>query len=467
MAVWRLKLKVDDNGNTKRVQSGSFGFHQRGAELSARVHRRVTGWNYHQRVAMGVQLEPISQSSFEQYGPWHFRDSRFQPNERVDLGAALLRAAALPALNDLRELSARVSKPEGRFLELTEKATSSRSSPVIITPSTPVAVNKSDGDVDISSPPGPCLALDRFGYHPVKGATFTFTPSTLPVRPRPNLKRRRPDSDVDGYNTASMSCKKRRLLRHLVTSRLSAPFSLPATHILNREVVASGDKRFLKLAAIMAARKLQSQPPPPPQVSPDSFLRRQAIFNRCRLRMATEGMARGGGGSSGPDTQARHPASQHASFALMRALHPSTGESASVMPSVSPQPSACAPAKPVVTPSSPPSRSPPLGPTASGASPTRLRIPSPRLRPLRSPELRGTPPALPLDDIEDLDDDGVAFPTSVHESRYGDEPDEVYADFGLIFGVGGEGDESDEEGPVEQFEDYMDDLDGIPWNARC
>jgi len=76
---------------------------------------------------------------------------------------------------------------------------------------------------------------------------------------------------------------------------------------------------------------------------------------------------------------------------------------------------------------------------------------------------------LGLDEIEDLDDDGVAFPTSEHESRYGDEPDEVYADFGLIFGGGGgDSDMSDEEGSSgDQFEDYMDDLDGIPWNARC
>ncbi|KAK0736434.1 hypothetical protein B0T21DRAFT_383965 [Apiosordaria backusii] len=426
---------------------------------------------------MGVQLEPIGQSSFEQYGPWHFRDTRFQQNERVDLGAALLRAAALPALNDLRELSTRTNQADGRFLELTEKASSSKSPSIApqgpssfttITPPTPAIIDKSDDGLDVTSSE-PFLTFDKFVY-PVKGVTFTFTPSSLPVRPRPNLKRRRPDSDVDGYNTASMGCKKRRLLRQFVTSRLSAPFSLPATHILNREAVASGDKRFLKLAAIMATRKLQPQPPPPPQVSPSSFLRRQAIFNRCRLRMASEGTTRGEGGSNGPEVQARavfvqQPGTEGAGLGMMRAFHPSAGASTPII-SVSPQPPSCIP-KPVAAPSSPPNQSPPLGPTASGASPTRLRIPSPRLRPLRSPELRVTRPALALDDIEDLDDDSVAFPTSVHESRYGDEPDEVYADFGLIFGGGGDGDASDEEGSAEQFEDYMDDLDGIPWNARC
>ncbi len=72
--------------------------------------------------------------------------------------------------------------------------------------------------------------------------------------------------DVDGPNTDAVGCKKRRLLRHLITSRLSQPFSLPATHILNREAVASGDKRLLKLAAIMSARRMAAQHSPPTAV---------------------------------------------------------------------------------------------------------------------------------------------------------------------------------------------------------
>jgi hypothetical protein len=96
-----------------------------------------------------------------------------------------------------------------------------------------------------------------------------------------------------------------------------------------------------------------------------------------------------------------------------------------------------------------------------------------------------TRPLVPLEDIlvEDLDsadDDSVAFPTSEHESRYGlDEDDSeegevgVYADFSVIFGGGG-GDNEEEDDGFEDgggggdcFEDYMDDLDGIPWGARC
>jgi hypothetical protein len=79
---------------------------------------------------------------------------------------------------------------------------------------------------------------------------------------------------------------------------------------------------------------------------------------------------------------------------------------------------------------------------------------------------------VPLEDLDDLDyhdEDSMAFPTSEHESRYDDEPEEVYADFSIIFG-GGDGEASDDEGSGagrDHFEDYMDDLDGIPWGTRC
>lgn len=82
----------------------------------------------------------------------------------------------------------------------------------------------------------------------------------------------------------------------------------------------------------------------------------------------------------------------------------------------------------------------------------------------------------------------MAFPTADLEGRYvyGDDDDEegeaegVYADFSVIFGNGGNkngdgeasgdgttasGDGRDQEGDC--FEDYMDDLDGIPWGGTC
>jgi hypothetical protein len=136
---------------------------------------------------------------------------------------------------------------------------------------------------------------------------------------------------------------------------------------------------------------------------------------------------------------------------------------------------------------SPPPSPKSLRPVDSSISGLRLP-PSPRLRPLT----RGSPrrPSLyrPLDDEElaDADDGEVAFPTSEHESRYEgtDDLDDVYADFSVIFGGSGlrEGDgagelDDEDDGPVggmafgddgggEGFEDYMDELDGIPWGSR-
>lgn len=423
---------------------------------------------------MGVQLEPVSQGSFEQYGPWHFRDTRFQQDQRVDLGAVFLRAAALPALNDLCEASKVLTSndlPQG----LADKSSSQRHSQ----PASWDASSSSSSASRVSVPPPPPLheihhEPKSSAPQPAQNRTFvrfvplaekvvlSFPLRELPVSPRPNLKRRRPDTDVDGFNTANLSCKKRRLLRHLITSRLSEPFSLPASHILNREVVASGDKRFLKLAAIMATRRLQPQPPPLPPTDPSSLMRRQAVFNRYRLRMCAEAAARGipQGAALAPRTVIPHQvnpgmglfpmgSSRHVPPVAVAGPSGHQGQDHALKTGVGIRP-------------------PPTGSTlspAAGPASSRLRIPSPRLRPLRSPELRVTRPAVALDDLEDLDDDSMAFPTSEHESRYEDEPDDVYADFGIIFGGGGDG--SDDEGGVEQFEDYMDDLDGIPWNARC
>lgn len=88
-------------------------------------------------------------------------------------------------------------------------------------------------------------------------------------------------------------------------------------------------------------------------------------------------------------------------------------------------------------------------------------------------------------DGDGLDDDELSFPATDYSDDFlENESDEVYTDFGAIFGGGGGGvgDEAGE-GEVagetrasageaergnggEHFEDYMDDLDGIPWGAR-
>ncbi|KAK4237619.1 hypothetical protein C8A03DRAFT_44548 [Achaetomium macrosporum] len=449
---------------------------------------------------MGLQLEPVTQA-LEQYGPWHFRDVRFRQDHRAELQAALLQTAAIPGLSDtLREISKAgradchsSSRPEVTLPVLgepepTAQEFSGRSSPGRCTPA---ATADKIGRSLFPTTLHPFLGFRQIVPSGEDAVTFSLSAPAPP--PRPCLKRRRPATDVDGPGTYSLSCKKRRLLRHLITSRLSQPFSLPATYILNRESVATGDKRFVKLAAIMSARRLnsavtaQSHPPAlqSQQPSPSTWLRRAAVLNRLRSRVCAEVAERG-------QVQVADLAAKAAVFQQGHGNSVFVGGRYLVtMTNVNQSPTAAAPMTPgprgvphsSSCPSPPPNSSagamlsPPglrLQPSIHVPTPgppptcgTCLRIPNPKLRPLRSPELRVTRPLVPLEDIEELDNDGVAFPTSEHESRYEDEPEEVYADFSVIFG-GGDGDDSDEEGGGrDHFEDYMDDLDGIPWNARC
>ena len=246
-------------------------------------------------------------------------------------------------------------------------------------------------------------------------------------------------SDVDGPNTGVLCCKKRRLRRFLITSRLSQPFSQPASHILNRESVASGDKRFLKLAAIMNARRIRTPQsvagvPPPPEA-----VWRAAMANRFRKRIfADTAMGRS---IAGAPMQLMYsarlamvPVATAASMAAVRA---------SGVPAVHPVPVAQMIAKPAMIKSPLASAPPP-----PAAPPAEEDYPRPSL----------------------VDDEGdCAFPTTEHESRYevndyddeDDRPDdEVYADFSVLFGSAG--DDTDwGSGNEEGLDDYMDELDGI------
>jgi hypothetical protein len=109
--------------------------------------------------------------------------------------------------------------------------------------------------------------------------TFSFTLAAGPPlklcfdRPLPAIcatnrpvKRRRALSDVDGDGNEGR--KKRRLRLYLITSRLSRPFSQPASNIVNRGVP--------KVAIWGRARALNK-----------NVLRRAAIMNRLRLRLST------------------------------------------------------------------------------------------------------------------------------------------------------------------------------------
>jgi len=108
--------------------------------------------------------------------------------------------------------------------------------------------------------------------------TFTFTfsaapslkfsfdrPISLPVPSNRPFKRRRALSDVDGGGSEGR--KKRRLRLHLITSRLSRPFSQPASNIVNRGIS--------KVAIWGAKNKALGK----------SVLRKAAIMNRVRMSM--------------------------------------------------------------------------------------------------------------------------------------------------------------------------------------
>jgi hypothetical protein len=93
------------------------------------------------------------------------------------------------------------------------------------------------------------------------GPVAVHVPSNRP------FKRRRALSDVDGGGNAGR--KKRRLRLQLITSRLSRPFSQPASNIVNRG---------LSKIAVWGKKKSLGK----------SVLRKAAIMNRVRLRLSRE-----------------------------------------------------------------------------------------------------------------------------------------------------------------------------------
>jgi hypothetical protein len=108
---------------------------------------------------------------------------------------------------------------------------------------------------------------ETFSFTFSVGPTLKFsfdTPISVPVPTNRPFKRRRALSDVDGDGNEGR--KKRRLRLHLITSRLSRPFSQPASNIVNRGV---------SKIAIWGKNKALGR----------NLLRKAAIMNRVRLRM--------------------------------------------------------------------------------------------------------------------------------------------------------------------------------------
>jgi hypothetical protein len=464
--------------------------------------------------SMVLQVDSRDRCSFDQYGPWTRRERNDDDAEQAELGMGLRSGATLPVLKDCLRPSSKNSNdlhfhgpkhvtqdanPGPRSTKPMEDKQASLPTDPKTGKQTQQLPSEQQQVIPVedgaSQPPAAHQRLT-----PVSPVRYEFQNKNITIPLRQSIKRRRPDTDVDGHNTASLGCKKRRLLRHLITSRLSQPFSLPATHILNREAVATGDRRFTKLAAIMVARRVSGalfslhnhgQKPPPHHASnyhpsPSTMLMRAAVINRFRLRVRHDAVRRG-------DEQLAHVAAdatllhQSQSFGIVRFPVPMVSPGMPLPPAESPgvgrplQTMAGRPPLPPVAPHTthlphPLSRAaaemrlppPPDPPSSPG-----LRLPpSPRIRPVpqRSPQLR---PLLSIADLDD-DEDDVAFPTSDLESRYdmSDDPDDMYADFDVIFGGGGTTEEEAEDdadettADQEHYEEYMDDLDGIPWGVR-
>lgn len=291
--------------------------------------------------------------------------------------------------------------------------------------------------------------------------------STLHLRP---TKRIRALHDVDGPGTSGVPCKKRRLRLHLVTSRLSQPYSWPATHILNRE---SGDDgpvlgRFVKLAAIGALKKAGHQ---------SALIRKAAILNRVRIGVRHAAVLRGHTMIAG--MAARGNLLSHG----VQLVTSSNGSTGGRFPSHSPS-LHDHPMLPAWRPHTTAFHSSIPGAThlarselASNTSTLQEINPSATITgPHRTSNLLSSPSpkSHDLPSQKEEEDDGVAFPSPDLETRYADlsddDLDDVYADFGVLFGAGMRSPE-DGNGSIEAasgehfYEEYLDELDGIRWVA--
>ncbi|KAI1804316.1 hypothetical protein F4811DRAFT_285210 [Daldinia bambusicola] len=290
-----------------------------------------------------------------------------------------------------------------------------------------------------------------------------FVPSSLTFRPP---KRGRALHDVDGPVTSGLSCKKRRLRLHLVTSRLSQPYSWPATHILNRE---SGDdspvlSRFLKFAAMDSLKRAGHQ---------SALIRKAAILNRVRIGVRQAAVLRGHTVIAG--MAARGNSLSHG-LQLVTTSGSSTGArfpSLTPNPYDHPIPPAWRPHTTSFNPSSPSSSPPDWGNLVNKKGSFENRSPSPAAACSSPPERPGVQSNL-IDTPPPMEEDDVAFPSPDLETRYADysddDLDDVYADFGVLFGSGAQspedGNGNNETTSGEHFyEEYLDELDGIRWIA--
>ncbi|KAF7959787.1 hypothetical protein EAE96_001394 [Botrytis aclada] len=149
--------------------------------------------------------------------------------------------------------------------------------------------------IQVSEALSPSFQFGPFNPNKSNGTSnFTFSPPSpcLPYR----SKRPRPLSDVDGNLNANTvnegpGRKKRRLRLHLITSRLSRPFSVPASYkharILGiKGVCVKGIGGVKRLGAFGGDGKVGGKK----EIGIGrNVLRKVAIFNRIRLQMRMHG----------------------------------------------------------------------------------------------------------------------------------------------------------------------------------
>lgn len=276
------------------------------------------------------------------------------------------------------------------------------------------------------------------------------------------VKRCRLGSDVEGPNTATVGRKKRRLRTRLITSRLSQPFSQPATHILNREGRQVGDRRFVKMAVMLDASRRAAY------LQATAYLR-YSIMNRLRNRLGIVRYQGSGKESedstvrqsidtftrapwqsqdvkSTPEAEPTHffETSKDADAASQESRQDSEVQSAETLAKAP----ACRLSKPIALPL-------PSADADATNNRTSARIDS------TSPEPR-TPLAWMYDDSEE---DSFAF-LHLDEEHLDDDDSDVYCDFDAIFAV--KATSPDPQSPSEEhtYEEYMDELDGISWRVR-
>ncbi|RFU79381.1 hypothetical protein TARUN_2836 [Trichoderma arundinaceum] len=276
-------------------------------------------------------------------------------------------------------------------------------------------------------------------------------------------KRCRLGSDVEGPNTTTVSRKKRRLRTQLITSRLSQPFSQPATHILNREGRQVGDRRFVKMAVTLDSSRRAAH------LQTTAYLR-YSIMNRLRKRLGI--VRQQGPGNESEDSTVRQSIDTFTKAPWQSQDTKSTPEEKTTR---LPEPSNSA------NPAAPASKEDSGGvqsaeaigkvPACRLSKPIALPLPSAdadamngrtsaRIDSTTSPEPR-TPLAWMYDECEE---DSFAF-LHLDEEHLDDDDSDVYCDFDAIFGV--KATSPDPQSPSEEhtYEEYMDELDGISWRV--